>query len=256
MTPKRPAPVLNSLLLVNIGQLLTLRAASTEPGPRRGPALKELGVIHDGAVLCLGGKIVCVGKTKDALRDPWLKGNRKGSPRSTAPAKWSYQASWTRTRIPSSWVRGWWISRSASKARLTGNCGSGRRHPLQPGSCSQDLEEHPRLAGAGRAAANGRAGYDHRGGQVGLWAYGRVGTEVAGGDHDAASRWPGTVVPTLLGAHVVPKEFQGCSQKYVEIVCKEMIPRSGEAEARPICGRVLRQGSVYRGGDGADFCRR
>jgi imidazolonepropionase len=30
----------------------------------------------------------------------------------------------------------------------------------------------------------------------------------------------------LLGAHVVPKEFQGRSQKYVEIVCKEMIPRA------------------------------
>jgi imidazolonepropionase len=34
------------------------------------------------------------------------------------------------------------------------------------------------------------------------------------------------VVATLLGAHVVPKEFQGCSQNYVEIVCKEMIPRA------------------------------
>ena len=45
---------------------------------------------------------------------------------------------------------------------------------------------------------------------------------------EAASRWPGTVVPTLLGAHVVPKEFQGCSQKYVEIVCKEMIPRAAK----------------------------
>src|SRR6202041_1063272 len=41
---------------------------------------------------------------------------------------------------------------------------------------------------------------------------------------DAASRWPGTVISTLLGAHLVPKEFQGCSQKYVELVCKEMIP--------------------------------
>jgi len=42
---------------------------------------------------------------------------------------------------------------------------------------------------------------------------------------DGASQWAGTVVPTLLGAHVVPKEFKGCSQKYVEIVCTEMIPR-------------------------------
>src|SRR5260370_41858631 len=45
---------------------------------------------------------------------------------------------------------------------------------------------------------------------------------------DAASRWAGTVVATLLGAHVVPKEFEGRSQKYVEIVCKEMIPRAAK----------------------------
>src|SRR6202041_1215239 len=43
---------------------------------------------------------------------------------------------------------------------------------------------------------------------------------------DAASRWPGTVISTLLGAHLVPKEFQGRSQKYVELVCKEMIPQA------------------------------
>jgi imidazolonepropionase len=45
---------------------------------------------------------------------------------------------------------------------------------------------------------------------------------------DAASRWPGTVVSTLLGAHVVPKEFQGRSQKYVEAVCKEMLPQAAQ----------------------------
>ena len=63
------------LLLANIGQLLTLR--SRTPGPRRGPELKQLGIIEDAAVLCVGGKIVSVGKTKDALRDPWLKKNRR-----------------------------------------------------------------------------------------------------------------------------------------------------------------------------------
>src|SRR5690242_5735035 len=66
-----------TLLLVNIGQLLTLRGSSPKPGPRRGPALRELGIIEDGAVLCVGGKIVSVGKTKDALRDSWLKKNRR-----------------------------------------------------------------------------------------------------------------------------------------------------------------------------------
>ena len=64
-----------ALLLANIGQLLTLRSAADEP--KRGASLSELGIIPDAAVLCLGGRIVSVGTTKDALRDPWLKKNRK-----------------------------------------------------------------------------------------------------------------------------------------------------------------------------------
>ena len=65
-----------ALLLVNIGQFLTLRAALAKASPRRASDLKELGIIRDGAVLCLGGKIVSVVTTKDALRDPWLRKNR------------------------------------------------------------------------------------------------------------------------------------------------------------------------------------
>jgi len=40
----------------------------------------------------------------------------------------------------------------------------------------------------------------------------------------AAKQWPGTVVPTFLGAHVIPPEYRERSQNYVDIVCKEMIP--------------------------------
>src|SRR5512138_2832870 len=66
---------LDALILVNIGQLLTLRSIAN--GPRRGPALSDVGILEDAAVLCHGGKLVSVGRTKDALRDPWLKKNRK-----------------------------------------------------------------------------------------------------------------------------------------------------------------------------------
>src|ERR1700693_6593870 len=65
------------LLLRTIAQLLTLTLRSAANGPRRGASLSDLGIIHDAAVLCLAGKIVSVGTTKDALRDPWLKKNRK-----------------------------------------------------------------------------------------------------------------------------------------------------------------------------------
>src|ERR1700682_3843098 len=63
------------LLLLNIRQLLTMRSEGS--GPRRGASLSDLGILQDAAVLCLDGKIVSVGTTQDALRDPWLKKNRK-----------------------------------------------------------------------------------------------------------------------------------------------------------------------------------
>ena len=42
---------------------------------------------------------------------------------------------------------------------------------------------------------------------------------------EAATQWPGSVIATFLGAHVVPEEFRGRSQNYVEAVCREMIPQ-------------------------------
>ena len=64
-----------ALLLLNIRQLLTL--SSPAQGPRRGRDLSQLGLIESGAVLCVGGKIASVGKTKDALRDSWIRKNRR-----------------------------------------------------------------------------------------------------------------------------------------------------------------------------------
>src|SRR5262249_40624061 len=46
-------------------------------GPRRGVQLNELAIVDDGAVLCVGGNIVSVGTTKDALGDPWIRKQRK-----------------------------------------------------------------------------------------------------------------------------------------------------------------------------------
>ena len=45
------------LLITNCSQLVTLRGAA----PRRGRALRELGIIGDGALLCRDGRIVAVG---------------------------------------------------------------------------------------------------------------------------------------------------------------------------------------------------
>jgi imidazolonepropionase len=217
------------LFLANVGQLLTLRPVTTHRGPRRGPALKELGIIEDGAVLCLGGKIVSVGTTKDALRDPWLKKNRKKV-----------------TEID-----------CANKVVLPGFVDS-HTHPVFVSSRLVDFEKriegasYEEIAAAGGGIRSSLEGVRKAGKRVlvekvlavlhDMAAHGTTTVEAKSGYgltveselksleaiRDAAFQWPGTVISTLLGAHVVPKEFQGCSQKYVEAVCKEMIPQAAQ----------------------------
>ena len=45
---------------------------------------------------------------------------------------------------------------------------------------------------------------------------------------EAARQFPGTVVPTLLAAHVVPPEFAQKREEYVRLICEEMIPQADE----------------------------
>jgi imidazolonepropionase len=230
-TPKPSSPQSASrppraILLINIGQLLTLRAASGATGPRRGSQLKELGIIKDAAVLCLNGKIISAGTTKEALRDAWVKRNRRSisefdcakkvvlpgfvdshthpafiTPRLVDFEKRIEGASYEAIAAAGGGIRSSVEGvRKASKATLAAKVATA-------------LKE---MASFGTTTVEAKSGY-------GLSVESELKSLEA--IREAASRWPGTVVPTLLGAHVVPKEFQGCSQKYVEIVCKDMIPR-------------------------------
>jgi imidazolonepropionase len=215
------------LLLVNIGQLLTLQISSGKSGPRRGSDLKELNIIEDGAVLCLGGKIVSVGRTKDALRDPWLKQNRKKVTEidcagkvvlpgfvdsHTHPVFVSPRLVDFEKRIEGASYEGIAAAGGGIRSSVEGVRGAEKRVLAEKVlAVLRDMAAH------GTTTVEAKSGY-------GLTVESEMKSLEA--IREAASRWPGTVIATLLGAHVVPKEFQGRSQKYVEIVCKEMIPQA------------------------------
>ena len=213
----------STFLLVNIGQLLTLRSKAN--GPRRGASLSELGIINDAAVLCLGGKIVSVGTTKDALRDPWLKKNRKKiveidcggrvvlpgfvdshtHPAFTHPRLVDFEkrisgASYEEIAETDGGIRSSIDGvRKASKGTLT----------QKVSATLADLARH------GTTTVEAKSGY-------GLSLESELKSLEA--IRAAAREWPGTVVPTFLGAHVVPPEYRGRSRHYVDLVCDEMIP--------------------------------
>jgi imidazolonepropionase len=215
------------LLLANIGQLLTLQSPSAKPGPRRGTDLKHLGIIENGAVLCLGGKIVSVGTTKDALRDPWLKKNRKRvteidcAGRVVLPG---FVDSHTHPVFVSPRLVDFEKRIEGASYEEIAKAGGGIRSSLEGvRKAGKRLLAEKVLAALRNMAAHGTTTVEAKSG-YGLTVESEIKSLEA--IRDAASLWPGTVVATLLGAHAVPKEFQGRSQNYVETVCKEMIPRA------------------------------
>lgn len=217
------------MLLVNIGQLLTLRVSSGRLGPRRGLELSELGIIEDAAVLCVGGKIVSVGKSKDALRDPWIKNNRKKiieidcegrvvlpgfvdshtHPAFVAPRLVDFEKRIAGATYEEIAKAGGGIQSSVEGVRKAGK-------KLLAENVLHALND---MAAQGTTTAEAKSGY-------GLTLESELKSLKA--IREAADQWPGTVVATLLGAHVVPKEFQGRAEKYVELVCKEMIPQAAK----------------------------
>lgn len=220
-TPDHP------LLLVNINQLLTLR--SRIPGPRRGPDLGELGIIKDGAILCSGGKIVFACKTKDALSDPWLKRNRKKlveidctgqtvlpgfvdshtHPVFVNPRLVDFEKRIAGGTYEEIAAAGGGIRSSVESVRK-----AGKKLLVE-----KVLDALHQMAEQGTTTVEAKSGY-------GL----TVDSEIKSLEaiHSAAGKWPGTVIATLLGAHVVPKEFRGRSQEYIDVVCKRMIPLAAD----------------------------
>jgi len=224
---------------VNIGQLLTLRSESGNSGPRRGSELKELGILAEAAVLSIGGKIVSVGSAKAALRDPWIQRNRNEiteidcagnvvvpgfvdshtHPVFTLPRLVDFEKR----------LEGATYEQIASAGGGIRSSLEGVRNATKATLVKKVLGVLGDIAAQGTTTVEAKSGY-------GLTVESELKSLAA--IREAAQNWPGTVVPTLLGAHVVPKEFQGCSQKYVETVCLEMIPKAAR-------GRLARFVDVF-----------
>lgn len=217
------------MLLVSIGQLLTLQGSPAGSRPRRGRELKEPGIIADGAVLCVGGKIVCVGTTKDALRDPWLRKNRRKVTEIDCTGKVvlpGFVDSHTHPVFVSPRLVDFEKRIEGASYEEIARAGGGIRSSLEGvRKAGKSILTGKVLAALNDMAAHGTTTVEAKSG-YGLTLESELKSLEA--IRDAASRWPGTVVATLLGAHVVPKEFQGRSPKYVELVCKKMIPRAAK----------------------------
>jgi imidazolonepropionase len=210
------------VLLANIGQLVTVRG---ESAPRRGPALKEIGLIENAAVLCGGGKIIAAGREHELLRHPWLKQHKRKlegidcqggvvlpglidchtHPVFTGPRLVDFDKRVAGAGYEEIAAAGGGIRSSVAGVRQA----SRRELSDNVFKSLQAMLEH------GTSTVEAKSGY-------GLTLEDEIKSLEA--IRDAARRWPGTVMPTLLAAHIVPQEYAGREDAYVRYVCDEIIP--------------------------------
>ena len=210
------------LLLANIGQLVTLRGTSA---PRRGHALADAGVIEDAAVLCGGGKIIAVGPQGMLERDPWLKANRRKVKEFDCKRKvvlpglidCHTHPVFAEPRLVDFEKR----IAGASYEEIAAAGGGVRSSVEAVRRSSREQLSEKVLAALNAMLKQGTSVVEAKSG-YGLTAEDE--TKSLEAIREAARRWPGTVVPTLLAAHVVPPEFKGREEEYVKKVCDEIIP--------------------------------
>ena len=212
-------------LLVHAAQLLTLRGTSNDGGPRRGTQLRELGIIEDGAVLLADGEIVAAGTTDqigchdlarkveeiDCSHSVVLPGfvDSHTHPAFTTPRLIDFEK-----RISGATYEEIAAAGGGIRSSLRGV-----RESSREGLTSHIVGALEQMASHGTTTVEAKSGY-------GLSLEAELKSLEA--IHEASQQWRGTVVPTLLGAHVVPPEFRENPGEYVRMVCEEMIPAAAE----------------------------
>lgn len=219
LTSKNKSPY---LLLTNIGQLITLCG---EQRARRGAELRELGIIEDAAVLCAGGRIAAVGRQSEVLKDSWLRKNRSKIQELDCHGRMVLPGlidSHTHPAFAEARLVDFEKRTAGASYEEIAAAGGGIRSSVAAvrKSTRQELAEHV-LTGFNALLEQGTTTVEAKSG-YGLSLKDEIKSLEA--IKDAAQSWPGRVVPTLLAAHVVPPEFAGKEDEYVELICREIIP--------------------------------
>jgi imidazolonepropionase len=218
--------VADSLFITGCRQLLTLAG----PAPRRGRALRDLGIIRDGALLVRDGTILAAGTRRKierrarALRAEKLDlGGRVVLP--------GFVDSHTHLVFPSSRLADYELRLLGKSYEAIARAGGGILETVR-GLRRASADELARKARAHLAefAAHGTTTIEAKSG-YGLDAPNEL--KILHLERALAREGPLELVSTFLGAHVTPPEFRRRPDAYVDFLVRRLIPqvaREGLAE--------------------------
>ena len=204
------------LLIHSAAQLLTLASA----GPKRGAAMGELGIIEDGAVAVKDGLIALVGPTSEVWGQVAATEEMDASGKVVMPGFVD-----SHTHLVFAGDRAGEFEQRVKGATYLEIMAAGGGimstvRATRAASVEQLVEESrarlDRVLAHGTTTAEAKTGYglDTENELKMLEAIRRLDAE-----------HPVHLVPTFLGAHAIPTEYQGCADEYVDLVVEEMLPR-------------------------------
>lgn len=224
------------LLVRGAGQLLTL---SSPGGPKRGAAMRDLGVIPDGAVAIRDGRVLVTGPGDDLCgkvraAETLDAGGRLVMPGFVDP----------HTHLV-------WAGERADEFEMR-VAGAGYMEIMAAGGGIMNTVRHTRAASRDDLAVQSYARLER------MLAHGTTTVEIKTGyglntadelkQLDAIrqlqSQTPATLVATFMGAHAVPAEYQGRVDDYVDLVVAEMLPAvAGQADPPAFCDVFCEEGA-------------
>ena len=207
--------------LLHASQLVTLRGDA----PRRAASMRDLGIIEDGAVLIESGKITAVGTTDELRRQSKNADQIDCSSKVVLPG---FVDSHTHPVFAAPRLIDFEKRIAGASYEEIAAAGGGIRASIRGvrESTTEQLGGHVlrafnEMAAFGTTTVEAKSGY-------GLSLESELKSLEA--IQQAARQWPGTVVATLLGAHVPPPEYRENPDEYVRILCEEMIPEAARRE--------------------------
>ncbi len=207
------------LLIRRAGQLLTLRGPD---GPRRGSALGDLGIVRDGALVIRDGSIAAAGPADEIER--LVAGERDvaeidAAGRVVMPG---FVDSHTHLVHGPPRLLDYEMRLRGADYHQIADAGGGILSSVKAvrAAAPEDLEAQARraiqnFARHGTTTIEAKSGY-------GLDETAELKTLVV---LAAVDGQPLDIVPTYLGAHVVPPEYQDNPDAYITWMCDEMMPR-------------------------------
>jgi imidazolonepropionase len=225
-----------NLFLKNISQLVTVAANGKTAAT--GAAMRDLGVINDAGVLCREGKIAWVGPMQEWHETlPDDVGEFDASGMVALPG---FVDSHTHMMFAGSREKEFALRANGSSYQEIAEQGGGILNTITHvrAAGKKELKRHTRrfmmdMMRHGTTTVEIKSGY-------GLTMDAEI--VMLEGINELMSEELMTVVPTFLGAHAVPPEYQGDTEGYVALIVNKMIPYVGKKKLAAFCDVFCEEG--------------